>query len=58
MHQLDEIESRQVVELVGAWMQVLAHGMTDLPATERDSAIQAVQMLGADEHRSVRIVDA
>jgi len=32
--------------------------MADLPAASRDPAIQAAQMLGADEHRSERIVNA
>ena len=32
--------------------------MTDMPGAARYSVIQAVQMLGADEHRSERIVDA
>ena len=58
MHHLEESGGALAVELVRARVHVLAQGMTDPPRTARDSAIQAAQMLGADEHRSERIVDA
>jgi len=57
MHHLEESAGAHAVELVRPRVHVLAQGMTDPPRTARDSAIQA-QMLGADEHRSERIVDA